>query len=159
GQFIQLEGCEWPAEYFPDRLFFDCWPESPACRVAALDPSKGKDSKSGDYSAFALLAVDAEGTLWVEADLCRGLPAEALADQAVDHSRRFRPDAFVVETNQFQQLLCLLISQAAQRQHILVPTVEVSNMVNKQVRIRRLGPYLAGGRVRFKNTPGTRLLV
>jgi predicted phage terminase large subunit-like protein len=36
----------------------------------------------------------------------------------------------------------------------------VDNRVNKLVRIRRLGPYLASHRLRFKgNSPSTRLLV
>ena len=36
----------------------------------------------------------------------------------------------------------------------------INNTVNKQVRIRRLTPYLAQGRLRFKgDSPGARLLV
>ena len=36
----------------------------------------------------------------------------------------------------------------------------IENRINKLVRIRRLGPYLAGRRLRFKNhSPGTRMLV
>src|SRR5262245_26525137 len=160
GEFISIEGAEWPAEYFPDSLFFTDWPHDAwACKVAALDPSKGKDAKTGDYAAFVLLCVDAEGTLFVEADLTRDLTAEALADQAVDYSRRWHPDLFAVEANQFQHLLSVLIRQSASKASVLVPTVEIDNRVNKQVRIRRLGAYLQAGRLRVRDTPGGRLLV
>lgn len=162
GQFVSVEGAEWPAEYFDwPGIWFDDWPHphSLLCRAAALDPSKGRDSKSGDYAAFVLLAVDAEGTLWVEADLVRGVGAEVLAEQAVEHQRRFQADAFAIETNQFQQLLCVLVDLAARKAGVLMPVVEVDNRVNKLVRIRRVGPYLATRRVRFRNTPGTRRLV
>ena len=36
---------------------------------SALDPSKGKDAKSGDYSAFIKLGRDVRGYLYCEADL------------------------------------------------------------------------------------------
>lgn len=159
GEFVSVEGAEWPAEYFPDSIWFDDWPEGVYLRVAALDPSKGRDAKSGDYAAFALLGVDGHGDLWVEAHLHRGMSSEALADQVVEIQRVFQPQAFVVEVNQFQQLLCVLIRLASAQQQILVPTVEIDNRVNKIVRVRRLGPYLGLKRVRFRNTPGTRLLV
>jgi predicted phage terminase large subunit-like protein len=160
GQFVQMEGAEWPAEYFPDSIWFDDFPsDAPLIRVSALDPSKGKDAKTGDYAALVDLHVDGEGTLWVDADLRRGQSAEVLSDCAVEHQRTFNPSAFVVESNQFQQLLCILIEQSAARSRILMPLVEINNAVNKLVRIRRLGPYLKAGRVRFRNTPGARLLV
>jgi predicted phage terminase large subunit-like protein len=159
GQFVSVEGAEWPPEYFPDDIWFDTWPAHPTCKVSALDPSKGKDAKSGDYAAFVDLAVDGEGTLWVEAELLRGQAVEVLVDTAIEHQQRFRPDAFAVEVNQFQELLCVLIQQRAANRHVLVPVVPIDNRVNKLVRIRRLGPYLFARRVRFRDTPGTRLLV
>ncbi|HKB40715.1 MAG TPA: phage terminase large subunit, partial [Gemmataceae bacterium] len=146
-------------EYFPDSIWFDDFPRVTSARTIALDPSKGRDSKSGDYAAFALLAITADGTLWVEGDLFRGQSAEYLADVALAHCRHFHPDALSVETNQFQQLFASIIDLKARVAGQLVPIVQVNNTVAKQVRIRRLGPYLAQGRLRFRNTPGTRLLV
>lgn len=159
GQFVSVEGAEWPAEYFSDSIWFDSWPEDLTVRTAALDPSKGTDARSGDYAAFVFLGVSGDGTLWVEGDLLRGKQAEYLAEQAVEHQRVFRADAFGVETNQFQQLLCILIDREASKRRILFPAVQIDNRVNKQVRIRRIGPYLFAKRVRFRDTPGTRLLV
>jgi predicted phage terminase large subunit-like protein len=41
-----------------------------------------------------------------------------------------------------------------------VPIVQLINTVGKNIRIRRLGPYLGQKQIRFKsNSPGTKLLV
>ena len=54
---------------------------------------------------------------------------------------------------------CLSPWQFSERR-ILLPLFTIDNQVNKQGRIRRLTPYLAGGRIRFKaQSPGARLLV
>ena len=43
---------------------------------------------------------------------------------------------------------------------MLLPLYTINNTVNKLVRIRRLTPHLAAGRIRFKgDSPGARLLV
>lgn len=159
GLFVSLEGAEWPPEYFPDSLWFDHWPDSLVARTLALDPSKGRDARTGDYAAFALLGLDTAGGLWCEADLARGRSAEWLAHQAVDHCVAFRPDAFAIECNQFQQLFAVLIGHAARERGVPVPVVELNNSVPKSVRLRRLGPYLHRRQLRFRDTPGTRLLV
>ena len=50
--------------------------------------------------------------------------------------------------------------RAGQEQRVVLPIYELDNRVNKQVRIRRLGPYLAQRKLRFKSrSPGTALLV
>lgn len=160
GEFLDLEGAEWPSAYFSgDDLWFDAWPEGLASRTSALDPSKGKDARKGDYAALVHLAADPAGVLWCEADLVRGRSAEWVADWTVEHCARFRPDLVGVESNQFLQLFCPLIAQSASRRGRTLPLVEIHNHAPKLVRIRRLGPYLCQRRVRFRDTPGTRLLV
>jgi predicted phage terminase large subunit-like protein len=128
--------------------------------VLALDPSKGADSRRGDYSVFVLLGVGSDNSLYVEADLARR-PTPQIVEGAVELARRFQPQALGIEANQFQELLGADIS-AALISNGLIGTVacSITNTVNKQVRIRRLGPLLAARRLRFKtNSPGTRLLV
>ena len=131
-----------------------------SCKIVALDPSKGRDARRGDYSAFVMLGVDRQGVLYVEADLARRPTPEMVADGrgAVPP---FRPDAFGVETNQFQELLAGEFDAEFRRQGIVgVQPWSIDNRVNKLVRIRRLGPYLSARRLRFKaDSPGTRLLV
>lgn len=152
--------CEWPETYFDESIWFDDWPGALRLKVVALDPSKGTDARRGDYSAFVLLGMDPDGYLYAEADLARRATPQMVAD-GVAHWRRFRPDAFGVESNQFQNLLAGELEAELARQGL--PAARpwtVDNRVNKLVRIRRLGPYLAAHRLRFRNgSPSTRLLV
>jgi predicted phage terminase large subunit-like protein len=157
---INPELCEWPESYFGDWLWFDAWPEAVQVKVLALDPSKGHESGRGDYSAFALLVVDRLGMLYVDADLVRRPTPQIVAD-GVEICRRFRPDVFGIEANQFQELLGGEFAAELARQKLIgiVPWA-IENRVNKVTRIRRLGPYLAQRRIKFKSgSPGTRLLV
>jgi predicted phage terminase large subunit-like protein len=152
--------CEWPEEYFAEHIWFHDWPAQTQVRVVALDPSKGRDARRSDYSAYVTLAVDATGTLFVEADLARRASSEMVA-AGVEICRHERPHAFGVETNQFQDLLAGEFEQAFTEQGLIdLHPWCIDNRVNKQVRIRRLGPYLSSRRLRFKSdSPGTRLLV
>ncbi len=157
---ISPELCEWPESYFDETVWFDDWPGDLRIKTMALDPSKGSDARRGDYSALVVLGVSREGVLYLEADLARRPTPQIVAD-GVALYRRFQPDAFGVEANQFQDLLAAEFEAEFQKQGVLAarPTL-LDNRVNKQVRIRRLGPYLSSGRLRFKaGSPSTRLLV
>ena len=160
GAPLSPDDCEWPETYFDEQIWFDEWPSGLRAKVVALDPSKGRDARRGDFSAFVLLGIDAAGHLYVEGDLARR-PTPEMVATGVELCRRFRPDAFGVETNQFQELLAGEFEHEFRRQGIVdVQPWSIDNHVNKQVRIRRLGPYLSSRRLRFKNdSPGTRLLV
>jgi predicted phage terminase large subunit-like protein len=107
-----------------------------------------------------MLGVDRQGVLYLEADLARRSTSQMIAD-GVALYRRFQPDAFGIEANQFQELLGAELEAEFRRQGVLgARPWLVDNRVNKLVRIRRLGPYLAGHRLRFKSdSPSTRLLV
>ena len=152
--------CEWPESYFGDWIWFDAWPASVQVRVIALDPSKGQDARRGDFSAFVLLVADPAGRLFVEADLARRPTPQIVAD-GVDLCRRFRPDVFGIETNQFQELLGAEFAAEFARQRMVgLAPWQIDNRVNKQTRIRRLGPLLSSRRLLFKTgSPGTRQLV
>jgi predicted phage terminase large subunit-like protein len=124
----------------------------------ALDPSKGVESKHGDYSAFVMIAVF-QGTIYVDADL-EIRNTSIIAETAIELQRTFQADAFGIETNQFQQLLADDITRRAGERNLLMPIWTYENYVKKVVRIRRLTPYLAKGRIRFKaGSKGARLLV
>ncbi|MGA7700799.1 MAG: phage terminase large subunit, partial [Thermoguttaceae bacterium] len=157
---INPDLCEWPESYFDETIWFDAWPANLAVKTMALDPSKGSDSRRGDYSALVVLGVDRQGMLYVEADLARRPTPEIVAG-GVEWFRRHQPDVFGVEANQFQDLLAGEFEQSFRRQGILAARpVPIENHTSKPVRIRRLGPYLSTHRVRFKtNSPGTKLLV
>jgi len=154
------ELCEWPEDYFDEHIWFDDWPPAPLVKTLAVDPSKGADARRGDYSAIVALAADRGGVLYVEADLARR-PAPQIVADAVAWYSGFRPDAFGVEANQFQELLAAEFEAEFRRQGMLDARPWcIDNRVNKLVRIRRLGPYLASRRIRFRRgSPSTALLV
>jgi predicted phage terminase large subunit-like protein len=160
GSPIDPDLCEWPDEYFSDDIWFDAWPEGLTVRTIALDPSKGGDAGRGDYSAYVMLGVDASGVVHVEADLARRATPQMVAD-GVALCERFRPTAFGVEANQFQELLCgEFAAEFARRGMTHVAPAAIHNHVNKAIRIRRLGPYLSQRRMRFKSrSASTKLLV
>jgi predicted phage terminase large subunit-like protein len=83
-----------------------------------------------------------------------------LAPSAARHIRLFQPEGFAIEINQFQELLCADFQRAGQQERVHLPLYGLNNQTNKQLRIRRLGPYLAQQKLRFKSrSPGTALLV
>lgn len=156
---------EWPAELFTRAgLWFDVWPDDLLLKTIALDPSKGGKGKSkgktknSDYSAFVLMGFDRAGNIWIEGDLQRRPPGQIVED-GVEHARRFLPNLFGIEDNAFQDLFLPMFRDAGRRLGFsAVEYVGVNNTVNKETRIRRLDPFLRAGRLRFRNTPGTRLL-
>jgi predicted phage terminase large subunit-like protein len=126
----------------------------------ALDPSKGHDARRGDYSAFVMLSVSQDGRMYVDADLARRPTPQIVAD-GVEWIRRFEPQAFGTETNQYQELLEQDFAEELARQGVKgISPWGIDNRVNKVIRIRRLGPLLSQRRLLFReNSPSTRLLV
>ncbi len=160
GNPLSPELCEWPEEYFADHLWFADWPARLAVKTMALDPSKGRDARVGDYSAYVMLGVTEEAMLYVEADL-RRRPVEEIVYDGVEWFRQFQPDAFGCEANAWQDLLRGEFEEAFRRAGLLAARPwPLENHEPKVVRIRRLGPWLSQRRLRFKTaSPGTALLV
>jgi hypothetical protein len=174
GQFVNMEGAEWPPQYFDGPGFwFDEWPaiEEMDMRIISLDPSKGTDAKNGDFQARIKYGRDRSGVEYVEADLShRPMTApmtadgqqlgEGMVESCVEEIVRFKPHAFALETNQFQILLRIPFDRELARRRVEVSIAELVNTENKLMRIRRLGPPLSKRSMRFKaNSRGTRLLV
>jgi predicted phage terminase large subunit-like protein len=172
---INPELCEFPESYFDEHIWYTTTPAPPqegnksniVCSALALDPSKGKDSARGDYSAFVFVALSEDGTFYVDAHLER-LPTSALVALGVELYRKYQPTIFCVEANQFQELLC----DEFERQFANHPALSgtpprvgnyiypLKNTLNKTIRIRRLEPYLSSRRLRFcASSPSCRLLV
>ena len=152
--------CEWPDEYFSGPLWFADWPERLSVKAIALDPSKGRDCDHSDYSAYVMLGIDDHGLIYVEADLARR-PTPQMVTDGVELCRRFQPNLFVVEANQYQELLGGEFAAEFARAGVSgVAVWTLDNRTNKRVRIRRLGPYLSQRRLRFRDrSAATRLLV
>lgn len=156
------DGAEWPAAYF-DRpgLWFTAWPDDLVLQVQSLDPSKGSADRPGDWQAHVLLGLSRNGDLWAEAVLARE-PVPDMVGRALDLpalSGFGRPDELAVEDNDGLGLLADAFRDECRRRGRAVPLVGVRNTANKVARVRRLGTYFGRGQVRFRDAPGTRMLV
>ena len=174
GEFLDIEGAEWGSEYFPESIWFDEWPEGLYHLVATLDPSKGPNDRAAkragqvresDYSALVGCVRDKHGVIWIEADLERRDVTKMVAD-GVKFCKRLMDETscelegFGIEADAFQSLLADVFVPAATAAGYHLPIYKVlSNGVPKEIRIRRLTSMLVQGRLRFRRTPGTRLLV
>jgi len=154
-------GSEWPESMFGSEIWFDQWPREWIAKAIALDPSKGQGSKWGDYSAFALVMLGKDGLLYVDADMANNRNCSIIVQTALEWQRTFGADYFGVESNQFQELLADDMVEACTRAGMpMLPIYKITNTISKQVRIRRLTPWLSQGKIRFKGgSPGAKLLV
>lgn len=159
--FASPEGAEWPAEYFPESLWFTDYPERFAVTALALDPAQGKgEKKKGCYSTFALVCVDPQGVAWCEAWMSQQWDASQLVEQAFALTAAARPMAMSVELNGGQSFLASMLLKESRLRRKDLPLFGITNAVEKEVRIRSgLGPLLSQGRLRFRDTPGTRTLL
>jgi hypothetical protein len=163
-------------------MWFRDWPQDDLVGlVFALDPALGKETKNpkvgqgqtanpilkreGDYAALVALAKDRKGGLWVEGDLARRNDIETVRDSIAFGNRVSREtgcaiDGFGVEAVGFQEVLANQIKAAilATGTNFNLHKIDTGG-VPKDTRIRRLSEWLATGRLRFRDTPGTRLLV
>lgn len=162
------EGAEWPAEHFDyPGFWFEEFPEDElALKVISLDPSKGGESQGGDYQAHAKIGLGAVGTkhggtLFIECDLRREHP-EAMVARTVGFYRDWNKigrsvDRVIVEDNGTMGLISGAIQATLGAD--LMPWECLTQIDNKDLRIRVAGPYLSQHRIRVRNTPGGRMLV
>jgi PBSX family phage terminase large subunit len=158
GMFVCVAGAEWGAECFGEEVWFDEWPQDDrAIKVVMLDSSKGIGGKTGDYSCFAKVMY-ARGLLWVEFDMDNTRNASGMAERAIQIQQKFKADFFGVETEFGGAVLVDDLQNRAEAAKLLMPLVLVPTAgMQKDVRIRRLTPYLTQRMIRFKRTEATRL--
>ena len=111
------------------------------------------------------MARDRDGLLWVEADLGRR-PTSQIVTDGTALAARFeretdgRLDGFECEADQFQELLADQFVKHTRAAGVQLPLYkQTTGGTPKEVRIRRLTPYLSSGLFRWRDTPGTRLLL
>lgn len=155
-QFTNVEGAEFPEEWFTDILVADI-PETFELVALAVDPSKGKDT--GDYSGVIVLGLK-DNILWVDA-IVEKLPIPQLTRRTISQACKYRPHTFVVEGNAWQDAALLLpFSMEIERQgQSITPPEPRVNKAKKEGRIQQLAPYLERSRIKIKDNPGGRLLV
>lgn len=152
--------CEWPPDYFKgEDLWFDDWPDDCEAVVSALDPSKGKEAKAGDYQAIVTAGVKGR-FIYVDADIRRQSVVDMMGT-LLDHCAMFKSDVGVVEDVQFQELIVPMCEDEAISRKLLVPLEGLTTGNKPKLRrIRRLGPYINRGRFKFRRgSSGAALLV
>lgn len=158
-RFTSVAGAEFPGEYFGEHIWCDEFPREAAAVVVALDPSKGKNAKRGDYQA-AVACGFYNGLLYVDASLDR-VPIGAAVDNTLTLAHRYGAKLVIYEGNNFQEEALLPVFEDRLRGnrlhgirlHCLVHTE------SKEGRIQSLDPFLRNGSLRFVRSPGTKLLV
>lgn len=115
----------------------------------ACDPSLGR-STQGDFTAIVVMAKHCrEKTNYVIiADLIHCTPNDAI-ERILTYARMYRFQEFVVESNNFQQLMVQDLQRRASEDHIQLNVSEVSNRSNKRSRIGSLEPYINQGRIQL----------
>ena len=151
---------EFSPEYFNDSMWFKDWPrlEGFVHRIQTCDPSLGKTDKS-DFQAHIQMALDKNGVMWIEGNLQRRDRVQIAGDM-LEMARWFKPEAVGIESNMWQIMLADALYEQSRAAGMSLPIWPIQNMDNKRVRIRAtLTPYLARKEFRFRDTPGTRLLL
>lgn len=162
GEFVSIEGAEFPAEWFPDdgpeSIWFDQWPQTWVAKSLYLDPSKGMRDDQGDYQAHVwgmLAAVEGRNRIYLDAHLDRE-PIPDMIRRGADLCRAWQPGVWDIEDNGTMGFLEPVITHTLGQQ--IAPWSPVTNHEPKVQRIRRLAAYLSLGMIRIRNTPGGRLL-
>ena len=164
GLFVNVAGSEFGSECFGPSIWFDKWPTTSDCiKFAALDSSKGKGGKTGDYSAFVMMMA-AEDLLWVDFDMDNTRNISGITQRLIEVQQIFQPEFFGIEQAFGAEILADCIEKEIAHlppsftltfNPVLVPTKNLE----KPVRIRRLTPFLTNGIFRFKRSPGSRIAV
>lgn len=151
----------WPSNYFTGMMV-DELPSKPWLKIMSVDPSMGKDSMKGDYSAIDTLNFVGDVKEWCCFVDCfaERIDTSSLIDVVIEMYKIHKPDAIAVEVNNFGgEWLIRLIEQAA-AEGITLPIWEVNNTINKVIRLQlRLTPLLQQGKIRLIDSPGSRLLL
>ncbi|MGV1939512.1 phage terminase large subunit [Agrobacterium sp. 22-211-1] len=122
----------------------------------AIDPSLGKKGHGRDPSAILVGGFNRlHGTMdLLEASIRRRLPDIIISD-VIAMQRQYRCLLWFVEAVQFQEFLRTTLMATAARQGVGISAVPVTPIADKDLRIERLQPPVAGGLIRLNKTQQT----
>lgn len=152
---------EWPQDLFGDDIWWDKpWPKREELKeiVMAIDPSKGVESKHGDYCAVIIAGRLQDNSVLINPLIAR-MSSEAIVDNVLELYQKYRPQLVTCETNSFQHLLVQNLVKKSDLMGLRIMTQGVHNHIKKEVRIRRLGPFLEQRRFRIMKNPYGQLLM
>lgn len=143
--------------YFLDHIWSEgVEPKSTQLRVLALDPSKSKSGRIGDYNSFADVTLDDRNHIHCRMHLDRQpltqtyIQAEAIIRAAEQQGNPFK--AMMVETNLFQEAIFLHLAEkfATLFPYLLMVPHHTGSTQSKATRIKiGLEPMLAQHRLHF----------
>ena len=118
--------------------------------VGACDPSLGRRTGRGDYTAIVILFVpEGSSTAYViAADIARRTPDQAI-EQIILYAKMYPFSSFVVESNNFQALMVDDLVRRSDEAGMSLPVYRLDNRSNKQSRIASLEPEITQGRVKL----------
>ena len=116
----------------------------------ACDPSLGRDTLHGDYTAIVILAKDTRDKLLyvLVADIARYTPDQTI-ETILAYYQRYPFSKFVFETNQFQELLAQQFERRSRELGLYPPIERVTHTRDKILRLQGLQPWIKNGTVRF----------
>lgn len=158
GEFVQLEGAEFPAEWFDyPGFWFDEWP-SLRFKVVYLDPSKGRTDKPGDWQCIVMAGLDHANIIHLDAEFNREPVTEMIA-RCLRIVKSWGPVAsLAMEDNGTMGFMAPEVERQTNESRLLIPWHLVTNREPKLFRIRGLGGYLSRRQIRIRNTQGGKLL-
>jgi predicted phage terminase large subunit-like protein len=119
-------------------------------RFGAVDPSLGKKSRRHDPSAIIIGGYDPEtGVLDVLAASIRRRLPDVICEDVIALQREYNCALWFVESVQFQEFLRTEIMKRAVKAGVALSALPITPIVDKQLRIERLQPPIAGGLIRF----------
>lgn len=142
--------CEFDEAWFSDDRWYDALPTNPKHTLITIgycDPATGGQTKRHDYSAIILLHYDTtEGYCYVTVDMKRR-SVNDLTDAIVRWCKVYKPHAFGVESNGFQDM----VGDEIVAKYPLAPVMGFDNHgIHKNTRISRLSIWFQRGFFRFK---------
>lgn len=174
GEFVQIAGAEFPAEWFDwPGFWFDQFPEEGTVhRVLYLDPSKGvrdfpgdaKTGKEPDWQAYVAAALVREkidgqlkNILYLDAHLNREPVPEMIA-RGLRIAKDFKPDVVVFEDNGTMGFMAHEVRRQQAAADVLIPWNSITHKTPKIQRMRVLGGYLSQRQIRIRSSPGGKLM-
>jgi len=117
----------------------------------ACDPSMGKSMLKGDYSAILVLACKGGFTYVIVGDVARRSP-DRLTKDIIAYAKRYEFTRFIIEANNFQELMVQSLEKAVRDEKVRLPIERVNSSRKKTDRIFSLYEWVKNGTIKFSRS-------
>ncbi|OGG93582.1 MAG: hypothetical protein A2527_11790 [Candidatus Lambdaproteobacteria bacterium RIFOXYD2_FULL_50_16] len=133
--------------------YYEELPNDLVC-YGAIDPSMGKSGKAGDPSALIILGKSIEGRFYVIEAVIKKLAPDDAIEQVIEMQKKYRCQAWAVETVQFQEFFKDELVRRSAISGIPVPAKAVKPHRDKGLRIESIQPHIHNGLIQFNAAQG-----